>query len=62
MRSRDMHVINNTKLSGLSQPVRVIAKADHGGQIGLDFDHELARVGHAAQQVAHGMPDGSVWP
>jgi len=34
MRSRDMHVINNTKLSGLSQPVRVIAVTGGKGGVG----------------------------
>jgi len=34
MPSRDMHVINNTKLSGLSQPVRVIAVTGGKGGVG----------------------------
>jgi len=34
MRSREMHVINNTKLSGLSQPVRVIAVTGGKGGVG----------------------------
>ena len=34
MPSREMHVINNTKLSGLSQPVRVIAVT---GRLETDF-------------------------
>jgi flagellar biosynthesis protein FlhG len=34
MPSHDMHVINNTKLSGLSQPVRVIAVTGGKGGVG----------------------------
>jgi flagellar biosynthesis protein FlhG len=34
MRSREMHEINNTKLSGLSQPVRVIAVTGGKGGVG----------------------------
>jgi len=34
MPSRDMHVVNNTKLSGLSQPVRVIAVTGGKGGVG----------------------------
>ncbi len=34
MPSREMHVINNTKLSGLSQPVRVIAVTGGKGGVG----------------------------
>jgi flagellar biosynthesis protein FlhG len=34
MPSRDMHVINNTRLSGLSQPVRVIAVTGGKGGVG----------------------------
>lgn len=34
MRSPEMHVINNTKLSGLSQPVRVIAVTGGKGGVG----------------------------
>ncbi len=34
MPSRDMHVMNNTKLSGLSQPVRVIAVTGGKGGVG----------------------------
>src|SRR3982751_4578995 len=34
MPSRDMHVMNNTKMSGLSQPVQVIAVTGGKGGVG----------------------------